>query len=214
MTTNFMRITAVVVFLVICGFSQKAVMGQQTSAQRNKPPGVIKYDGDMASLLSHLTPIFGVTVGLELEPKQPRPEVSIYLREPTLTDVLNAIVKSSPAYKWRESNGGIEVLPVEANNPLLDTMISAFSVSDVDQNEAVNRLLNLPDVQANLRAMRLNRIDADSATGDTKSEKFSLNLDRVTMRQALSEIANKSGGRFWIFRTPGDRFFSISNSPR
>lgn len=214
MTTNFTRITAVAVLLMICGVSESAVRGRQKSAQRNRPPGVIKYDGDMASMLSHLTSIFGVTVGVELEPKQPRPEVSVYLREPILTDVLNAIVKSAPAYKWRENNGSIEVLPVEASSSLLDTMISNFNVSDVDQNEAVNRLLNLPDIQANLRAMRLNRLDVDSASGDTKSEKFSLNLERVTMRQALFEIANKSDGRFWIFRTPSDRFFSISKSPR
>jgi hypothetical protein len=56
--------------------------------------------------------------------------------------------------------------------------------------------------------------DPGSASTETKKEKFSLNLEGVTMRQALSRIAYESGGRFWIFRASGDRLFFISNSPR
>jgi hypothetical protein len=213
-TINITRITAVIVFIMIGGASGSRVMGQQTSASKIQPLAVIKYDGDMAYMLAHLTERFDVTIGLEIDAKQARSHVSLYLREATLTDVLNAIVKSAPTYQWRERSGCIEVLPVGASSPLLDTMISNFRVSEADQTEAVNRLMNLPDVQANLRAMNLNRKDPGSASTETKSSKFSMNLEGVTMRQALSKIANESGGRFWIFQTFGDGFFSISNSPR
>lgn len=214
MTFNLTRIIAAVVFFMIWGVAVSSVMAQQTSAS-TQPPRVIKFDGDMAVMLVHLTEIYGVTIGLEVEPKQPRSKVSFYLRDPSLNDVLNAIVKSAPIYQWRERSGYIEVLPVEASSPLLDVIISNFRVSEVDQTGAINRLLILPDVQAAVRAMSVNLLqDPGSASTETKKQKFSLNLEGVTMRQALSSIANESGGRFWIFRPFGDRLFSISNSPR
>lgn len=125
--------------------------------------------------------------------------------------MLDAIVKSAPTYEWHERNAHIEVLPVGATSPLLDTMIRAFRVSDVDQSEAVSRLLNQADVQANLRAMSLTRKATGSASIQPRRQKFSMSLDGVTMREALSRIANESGGRFWIFQTLGDGFISISN---
>jgi len=190
MTINLTRMSALIMFLAICGASVSGVMGQ-TSASKTQPPRVIKYDGDMAYMLAQLTEIFGVTIGLEVDPRQPKSQVSFYLRDPTLPDVLNAIVKSAPTYQWREQSGCIEVLPVGESSPLLDTMISNFRVSEVDQTEAVNCLMNLPEVQANLRAMSLNRRDPGSASTETKGERFSMNLEGMPMRQALSKIANE-----------------------
>ena len=106
------------------------------------------------------------------------------------------------------------MLPIESSSPLLDTLINNFRVSEVNQAEAFNRLMNLPEVQANLRTMSLNRRDPNRFSTDKMSVKFSINLESVTMRQAFSRIAYESGGRFWIFRTFGDGSFSISNSPR
>ena len=40
--------------------------------------------------------------------------------------------------RWRQRSGCIEVLPVEASNPLMDTMISNFRVTEVDQTELAN----------------------------------------------------------------------------
>lgn len=213
MPINLTRIIAAVVFFMIWGVAVSPVMAQQTSAT-SQTPRVIKFDGDMAAMLVHLTEIFGVTIGLEVDPKRPKSRVSFYLRDPTLNDVLNAIVKSDPTYQWRERGGCIEVLPLEASNPLLDVIIGNFRVSEVDQTGAINRLLNLPDVQAAVRAMSLNLQDAANASTETKKEKFSLNLGSVTIRQALSMIANESGGRFWVFRASGDGLFSIRNSLR
>jgi hypothetical protein len=119
-TINLTRIIAVVVSLIILGVAGSPSMAQETSAPRTQAPRVIKYDGDMALMLANLTEIYGVTIGLEVDPKRPRSRVSFYLRDATLNDVLNAIVKSEPAYQWRERSGCIEVLPVEASSPLLD----------------------------------------------------------------------------------------------
>jgi len=200
-----------VICLLAIGVNASRVVGQQTTLQKKELPRVIKFDGDMAFLLAHLAETFDVTIGFEVDPKQPKPQVSIFVQDATLTDTLNAIVKSAPAYQWRERNGCIEVLPLAANSPLLDTLISNFRVSEVSQEEAVNRLLGLPEVQANLRAMSLNRKEPGSAP--TATRKFSMNLESVTMRQALARIANEGPEHFWILRTFGDGSFSIGISP-
>ena len=70
MITGFKKLTAGVVLLTICGVSISPTIAQQTSTStsRPQPPAVIKYDGDMASMLAHLTRIYGVTIGLEVDP--------------------------------------------------------------------------------------------------------------------------------------------------
>lgn len=205
---------AALVFFLCCSASVSEAMGQGTPGPKSGAPAVIKFDGNMTSILAKLPEVYDVTIGLEIDPKQPSPQVSLYLRDPTIADVLNAIVKSAPRYQWREGSGSIEVLPVEGSSPLLDTMIGSFSVSQADQAEAVNRLMDLSDVQANLRAMSLSRRDSAGTETERKSEKFSINLEGVTMREALSRIASESGGRFWIFRSSADGAISVSNSPR
>jgi type II secretory pathway component HofQ len=59
--------------------------------------------------------------------------------------------------------------------------------------------------------MSLTRKDF-SSTSETKAEKFSIKVEGVTVRQALSVIANQSRTRFWLFQTLDNGFFSISNS--
>ena len=207
------RIAVVIVFLTICGTSASRAIGQQNSNPKPQPVRVIQFDGDMALLLATLADSFEATIGFKVGPKQQQPRVSLYVRDATLPDILNAIVKSAPGYQWREQNGCFEVLPMESTNPLLDTLINNFRVSEVHQVEAFNRLMSLPEVQASMRAMSLNRRDPNRFSTEKKTEKFSLNLENVTMRQAFSKIAQESGGGFWIFRNFGDGSFSISNSP-
>jgi hypothetical protein len=209
-------LTAGVVLLTICSISISPTIAQQTSASRIQLPAVIQYDGEMASILAHLPEIYGVTIGLEVDAQEPQSQVEFYLRDPTLSDVLNAIVKSAPRYQWRESDGFIEVFPVAGSSPLLDTMISSFRCSDVDEAGAINQLLKLPEMQANMRTMSLHgRAQGGTSTEKKgeKAEKFSVNLEGVTLRQALHKIAKDSGGRFWIFRNYSDGFFAISNWP-
>jgi type II secretory pathway component GspD/PulD (secretin) len=91
-------------------------------------------------------------------------------------------------------------------------MISSFRTSSVDEAGAINQLLNLPELQTNMRAMSLNRRVPGGTSTEKKGEKFSVNLEGMTLRQALHKIAKDSGGRFWIFRNYSDGSFSISNS--
>lgn len=218
MIISHRKLVTLLASIIICCTSASLTPGQQTSATESRPLRVIKYDGDMARILNNMTEIFKLPIGIEVDPQQPRARVKLELQDPTLHDVLNAIVQSAPRYKWRESDGFIEVLPVAGSSPLLDTMISSFHVSDVDQTEAVEQLINLLEVQDSMRAMGLHRRTLGPASVGKKGEKFSMTLEGVTMRQALHKIFGASGKRFWIFQRSADsgggEFFSISDQAR
>lgn len=211
MTINRKKRAAVIFVIAICGASVSRAMGQQTLS-RTDPLRIVKYDGDMASMLRHLSNTYDVTIGFEVDAQQPKPQVGFYVRDATLADVLNAVVEAAPRYHWRESEGFIEVLPRRGSSRLLDTIITNFRVNDVDAAAAISQLVNLPEVQAGIRAMSLNPRDPGNASTEGEPRKFSLSLEGVTVRQALNRLAKENGARFWIFERYGNTF-SIGNAP-
>jgi hypothetical protein len=176
---------------------------QLPPARKERPIGHIRYNGDMAGLLAKLAQEFEVNIGLELYPWQPTIPVKVELSDPTLADVLNAVVGSAPGYRWRETEGAFEVSPESGGCPLLDTRIEEFQVSGVTQAEAVEQLMNLPEVQAGMSALSLRYQSRDSRPAKQAGEKFSMSVKGVSLRQVLHQIAGSSGGRFWGFGRHG-----------
>ena len=199
--------------LLVALVSVAVVIAQQGGA---KPPPLrmIHYHGDMAGLLATYAEDYGVIIGLEADPGKPKPEVTIDLRDATLRDILNGIVESEPGYQWRESAEYIEVFPTSGSSILLDTPVASFQVKDVRRGEAMNQLMSLPEVQALMISMNLNLRPASPSPTWAKDEKFSLNLNGVTLRQAMQRIVKQSGARFWMFRTYDDGSFSIGTDYR
>jgi hypothetical protein len=195
-------LTALLALYLAAGLAAAEVAGQKAPAPKTQPLARIVYEGEMASLLAKLAQEFGVNVGLEVYPPQPRAIVKLDLNDPTLHDVLEAVVKSAPAYQWRETEGAVEVSPVQGGGTLLESQVGVFRVSDVGQAEAVDLLMNLPEVRANMGAMNLQYRAADRSRARGGGEKFSLHLEGVSLRQALHRIAER-GGRFWAFRRHG-----------
>jgi hypothetical protein len=209
MIVSFKLIAAAVV-LGICGLSMSGVMAQQPvpSAVR-----VIEYKGDITAVVAALPSTYGVTVGLELDTQRYH-VVGISLRDATVTDVMNAIVQSSKKYQWRQTGGFIDVWPSAGSNPLLETRISSFSVKDVSPSEAFDRLLNLPEVQANMTGWNLKRRAPDVSPTKLSSSRFSVSLEGVSLREALNKIAQESRIEIWVFRNYPNGFFSISSLER
>lgn len=211
MPVTLKRIAVLAVFLTTWGTTGSSTLGQQASASKTPPLRVINYSGDLASLLVQLADTFEVTIGLEVDPQQPRSRVEFDLHDADLPAVLNAIVQSAPRYTWRERHGVIEMLPLQGSSTLLDTTISNFQAHDVDQAAALKQLLNVPELQAVMTALNFTRRDLDFVPSKGPVKKFSLSLEGVTMRQAMGRIGKENGRRFWIFRRSGDGF-SISDS--
>ena len=184
------------------------------SAQQNSSPAervrVIKYQGDMASLLATLAQQYDVVVGLETDPKKPRSEVTLDLHDVNCRDMLNGIVQSEPRYQWRENGGRIEVFPVSGALSLLDTPLASFQVKDVNRDLAINRLLGLPEVRAQSLSMNLKPRPPNPSPERIKDEKLSFDLSGVTLRQALNRIARDSGAKFWVFRQYPDGSFEVT----
>ena len=207
MIISFKLIAAAVV-LGICGASVSGVMAQQ---QPSLPPvRVVEFNGDMTSIVAALPNTYGVTVGLELDTQRYH-TVSISLRDATVTDVMTAIVQSSKKYQWRQTGGFIDVWPLAGANPLLETRISSFNAKDISPLQAFDQLLNLPEVQANMTALNLKRRAPESSPGKLTDARLSINLEGVSLREALDKIAQESHIEIWIFRNYPNGFFSIGS---
>ena len=200
------------VSLLLVALACVAIVIAQQGGAKPQPLRMIHYHGDMAGLLATFAEDYGVIIGLETDPRKPKPEVTIDLRDATLRDILNGIVESEPRYQWRESGEYVEVFPTSGSSNLLDTPVSGFQVKDVRRGEAIDQLMSLPEVQALMISMSLKLRPAGPWPRWAKDEKFSLSLNGVTLRQALQRIMKESGVKFWMFRTYDDGSFSIGSS--
>jgi len=209
MILSFKHIAAAVV-LGICAVSTSGVMAQQPAPQIVR---VLRFNGEMTSMLAALPNTFGVTVGVELDTQRYH-RVALSLEDATVTDIMNALVESSKKYQWRQTGGFVDVWPVAGGNPLLETRISSFKVKDLSPLEAFDQLFNLPEVQANMTALNLKRRAPDVSPGKLSSTKFSVGLEGVSLREALDRIAQESHIEIWIFRNYPNGFFSISSVER
>jgi hypothetical protein len=215
---SFRPAAVLLLLFATSGAPASHIRGQQvpSPAPRGHVLGGIVYDGDLAGLLQHLAVEFGITIGFEADHRQPRPRVKFELREATLQNVLDAIVRAQPAYQWRQEGGFVDVYPLKGGSPLLDTVIGHFQVSAANWAEASDALLSLPEVQASVSANRLGRREAVRGATGRSGDVFSLYVENVPVRRALHEIAKRSGSHLWVFRQYADRekSFSLGNSSR
>jgi hypothetical protein len=201
------KLVAAAVVLGICAVSMSGVMAQQPAYP---PVRIIKFEGDMPMILAALPNTYGVTVGLELDTQRYH-RVGVSLMDPTVSDVMNAIVQSSKKYQWRQTGAIVDVWPSAGGNPVLDTRISSFNVKDLSPSEAFDQLLSLPEVHATMTGMNLKRRALEVSPKNLSSSRFSVNLEGVTLREALNRIAQESHIDIWIFRNYPNGFFSISS---
>lgn len=177
-----------------------------------EPLRVIVYDGQLSALLATFAEQYHVVIGFESDVQSPE-RIKFEARDVTFHQTLDAMVIAEPRYQWREIDGSIEFYPTVRINPVLDTAIQKFEVKDSRFAEAVDSLINLPEVESSLAAMALTRNESSNRPRGVGNA-FSLRLEQVTVRQALHEIAKRSGTYFWSFHVFGDKvkFFSLGNT--
>ncbi|HJQ34495.1 MAG TPA: hypothetical protein VJ866_20110 [Pyrinomonadaceae bacterium] len=208
------RVVVLILLLVACGASAQAARGQQAAATAPKVSELkaVVYNGDMSNLLNRLAEAYGVVIGFEAEPARPRPAVNISVRDATVQDVLDAVVRARPEYKWRQAGDFFDVYPAEGASALLDTQVGSFQLSASRWAEAADALLALPEVQSRASALSLTRRETGRDAAASGGEVFSLHLERVPVRTALHEMTKRSGGHFWAFRQDGGKTFSLGNN--
>jgi hypothetical protein len=196
--------------LLLVAFAGSIGANAQQDSARVSIIREVKYHGDMASLLASLAHTEGKVIGLETLPEKPRSTITLARQNVTFPQLLDAIVQAEPSYQWSEADSAIEVFPVNRTTSLLDTTIASFEVKDVSSEEAISRLLNVPEVQAYVRSMKLSSRSAGAAAKG--GDKITLSMQGTTVRQVLDQIAADSGTKFWIFRTFPDRSFWVGTT--
>jgi hypothetical protein len=217
MKTNIAKLASLV-FVILTG-----ALGVNAQADAVKPVQlrVIKYHGDMANLLANLAESDGTPIGLETDTTKQFSVITIDLENVTIREILNGVVQSEPRYRWRETDGAIDVVPANQTVSLMDTPVNTFKVSDVSPTEAIDQLLKLPEVESAFQLRGLRRSSSPVASATRRNEarnsntekKISLDLSGVTVRQVLHRIAAESDTKFWIFRRHGGGTFSLGTSP-
>lgn len=210
--SNVRAIVMANLLLLLCGLSVLPAMGQQVEPAR-QTPAVIQYNGDMSNMLAHLPSVYGRTIGLEVDPQQRRSVVQFYLKEPTLADVLNEITRCAPVYRWSEKDDTVEIGPLAGGSPFLDTPIESFRVDYADAAEAINQLINLPEVQTSMTALKLRYREPQTSSAVDVGKKMTFAVHGVTLRQVLNRIAIENGSRFWVLQRDTRGSFAISTTP-
>ena len=130
----------------------------------------------------------------------------------TFADIMNAVVKSTPVYQWRQVGKVVEIYPASGSNPILDLTVNSFHVKDVVAVAALNQLFGLNEVQDALQNSHL-KLEPGSITPPINAGRLvTIDLERVKLRDVLSRIATDSGFKFWTFQLSGAQreFLKIS----
>jgi hypothetical protein len=155
----------------------------------------------------------GLPVGLEVagtQPENPEREINISLKNTTLQDVLNEIVKQDPRYRWTSNGGVIHVYPMTDRDPLLqdllETNLSAFmATSDGTTYRLRSRILDLPEIKSKLEKAKVTpfTIALTGADYGKLGDGFSLRVANVTLQSLLDQIILRSAQKFWMLNRVG-----------
>jgi hypothetical protein len=121
----------------------------------------------------------------------------------TLREVLDALVRANPTYRWEVNNGVINLLPAAGEPPLLRVPIPQFHAQGLKSvSSALGRIEQLPEVRQGMANLGL-------GWGTTPiMEPFSLKppptfdvtCDGVTLRGVLNEVARRAAGTgYWEY---------------
>lgn len=193
--------------LVIC----HPIAAQNRS--KNEPVRIARFANlDLAAILAQLAADQDVPIGFEVDSRKPWSPIVLELANVTTREILEASVRSEPLYQLHDGGDFIEVFPVKTRSAFLDTPVSSFDLKDVDGSQAIEELLNRPEVEAIRSSMNLKRQPARASAGRSGERSFSVHIEATSLRQALNQIARSCGSNFWIFRPSQDGSFFLGLS--
>lgn len=115
---------------------------------------------------------------------------------------LNTIVRQDPHYAWSLEDGVVNLIPINREPDFLKTQIKRFRLEgDLNIHLALEKLLGLPEVKIKAAEINLNRglmYGGLQSPRDSKSH-LKLDLENVTLREALNEIVRKDGMGVWKY---------------
>ena len=116
-----------------------------------------------------------------------------------LARVLNQIIDADKNYKWEMQDGGINLLPVGGEPPLLQTHIGEFTIKSKSSLDALNQLQGRAEVKQAMSNLQLQGGLAIIMYSPSPTE-FSVQFKGGSLRQALNAIAVSRGTDVWDYR--------------
>ncbi len=157
-----------------------------------------------------------IPIGIEAAPEKQHDNTTIVvgLRNGTVRDILNAVIRADPRYHWTKVDSVINVFPKENKDPLLETKIALFEVRNLNRAQAIRVLVNSAQVKERLRQTGVRERTAIVLPGDSELglPTFSLSLKNSTVRDALNGIMQASKSQHWIYFRYGAKteYFSLN----
>jgi len=115
-----------------------------------------------------------------------------------VVDFLNSFTIAEPRYQWTQTDGVLNLLPVQ-ESVLLRTPISEFAAQDANVWELIEALKKNPDFQASCKKLNfVERSPENFFFGRFRKPvppalRFSFRFRHLTVRQILNEIVKRDG---------------------
>jgi hypothetical protein len=169
-----------------------------------------------SSVLQRLASRSGVPIGMEAVPEnngQPK-TIAVRANGDTVRTILDLVVEKDPQYVWQRANSVINVFPRHDKDPLLETIVARFQVSNVNKYAAISALEDSNEVKTFLtrNALRENTLRViPGFEGENSGPRFSLELEKSSVRDILNAIMLASHNTSWTYARygPGNEFFYL-----
>ena len=130
------------------------------------------------------------------------PTFDISIKDGTLSDVFDAIVKADPRFEWyQNANGAVHFLTQGTPNPLADVTVHSFDDENPQEEEVGDRLFDVPEIRSWLqdhKCVRYHEIVFAGAGRPQPWEQFSVHARDLPLSSILDEIAAKSRTYYWV----------------
>jgi len=172
----------------------------------------VRIDGtNINKLLAKIAYKYEVPISLEIATNEDllkREILAVQLKNGTLADILDDIVRQKPAYVWETNENSIRVFPKsDYRDPLLQTLleikIASFvvrkSTARINFRQALTRSPELQNFLASYGVRPLNEgfshYDFETFGGD-----FSLDFQNMSVRSILDSVIQTSKTKYWFIK--------------
>ena len=132
--------------------------------------------------------------------------INLALKQVTLPEALNQLVKADPNYTWEfGSDGAVRVHSIEAPPAVEDVILFGYSIDNLYRREVSQRLDEQAEIQTWLREHGCKRTEY-SLGHDWEDDKtrISFHTTGKTLRENLDITALKAGTYYWSISRLGD----------
>ncbi len=180
------------------------VQSSKTDVLSQNVPHLVLTNVSVEKVLTELTTKYAVPIGLEVaweDTSHASDKITINIEQGTVRDVLNALVKSDARYRWEQIDGIINVFPKLEQTGILDVVVHDFKINGIISTSVVRQAItDSPEVKSKLDTLGihlLNPVQLSIGVREVKRS-FSINLQNVTVRSILNQIAKSGNTNYWV----------------